>query len=161
IRRPAGERGAPAAVKRWSHVGGRNTIPPVGSPGAARYPERGGPGVPSVARWADPPAARTGPGMTPAPGAGSAAHATNGAHGGGDRRPLNPWAPSRCEDPLPTLQRPPWGATHGREDAGSEEAFSEPRIQCLLGARRTQPPRARLGQRRTQGVGVVSPGRFL
>jgi hypothetical protein len=116
---------------------------------------------PPVTRCADPPAARTGPGMNATLGTRSAVGMTRAARGGGDRRQLNPWAASRCEVPLPTLQRPPWRAVLGREDAGLEKAFGESRIQCLLSARRTQPPRTRLGQRRTRGVGMVSPWRFL
>jgi hypothetical protein len=159
-RRTAAERGIGAAVQRSAHVRGRNTV--LGRcPGTARHPERGGSGIPPVARCADPPAARTGPGMTATLGTRLAVGVTKATRGGGDRRQLNPWAASRCDNPLPTSQRPPWRAALGREDAGLEKAFGESRIQCLLSARRTQPPRTRLGQRRTRGAGMVSPWRFL
>ena len=160
----------PAASGRTRGTGRRQALEPrpraehrpAGrSLGAGRRPERGGPGISLVARWAGLPAARTMPGMTAALGTRSAVHVTKATRGGGDRRQLNPWAASRCEDPLPTLLWPPWRAAQGREDAGSEKAFGEPQIRCLLWARRTQPPRARLGQRRTRGLGVVSPWRFL
>jgi hypothetical protein len=136
-----------------------NTVPPS-VPRRSTSPSARRTWHPAVAWWADPSGTRT-PGRTAAPVERARRCTSPGPPiGGGDERPLNPWPPPRGEDPLARWLQPPWGATHGRQDAAPENACGEPRIPCLLGARRAQSPRARLGQRRTRGREVVSPSRF-
>jgi hypothetical protein len=152
VRAPTAERGARAAVKPSANIRERMTIPPVGlrvktATLSAADRDRASHGRPVGSpgqcpyRIVMPPALGARPRcMSPGPDMGS-----------GDERQLNRWAASRCEDPLATLQRPPWWEIHSRQDAGPENASGEPR----------KSPRVRLGQSRTRGFARVSPLRLL
>jgi hypothetical protein len=160
-RPPAAERQTRAAARRSGS--GRGPPLPAGPPHSP---------APSVRRTGQPRSPdglpRTGPSRfeTTAASVTPSAVPLPGPHVGDGDEPqltLKPWTPPRCEHPLATLLRSPWGATNtnGRQDARPEQACGEPRIPWLLSARRTPPPRARLGQRRTRGFGRITPSWLL